>query len=238
MHHPYKAFIFDLNGTMIDDMDFHIRAWQWVLKEATGNDLGYTRLKNEMYGKNEELLDRLFGAGRFREAEVRQLVGEKEKRYRESFLPHLGLVAGLDAFLNQAHTAGIPMAIGSAAIRANIDFVVDNLGIRHLFQAIVAAEDVAQSKPHPETFLQAAALLALPPQQCIVFEDAPKGVEAAARAGIQAFVLTTLHGQEEFVGYTNIIGCAPHYTHLSVAAVLSGKTVEAPVMPSSGSQHT
>ena len=99
---------------------------------------------------------------------------------------------------------GIRMAIGSAAPLFNIDFVLDNLNIRHYFQAVVGGEDVLESKPHPEVFLKAAKLLNASPTNCIVFEDAPKGVEAAANAGMQSIVITTIHSQEEFARYTNI----------------------------------
>lgn len=211
MQTPPRAFIFDLNGTMVDDMDFHTRAWQSVLNEATNAGLSFADLKREMYGKNEELLDRVFGAGRFSEAEVRQLVAAKEQRYRETFLPHLRLVDGLDEWLRQAHGAGVPLAIASAAIRSNIDFVVDNLGIRHLFAAMVAAEDVVQSKPHPETFLKAADQLGMAPEQCIVFEDAPKGVEAAANAGMQAVVRSAVYGPEAFAGFQNTLAMVTDY---------------------------
>ena len=118
---------------------------------------------------------------------------EKEKRYQQAYRPHLQLIDGLDEFLKRAYEAKIPMGIGSAAIPFNIDFVLDQLDIRKYFSAIVSAEDVEISKPHPETFLKAARLLNTSPADCLVFEDAPKGVEAARNAGIPCVVLTTLH---------------------------------------------
>ena len=90
------------------------------------------------------------------------------------------------------------MAIGSAAIPFNIDFVLDHLDIRKYFSAIVSADDVKISKPDPETFLRAADLLNVKPSDCLVFEDAPKGVEAARRAGMNCVVLTTMHNRNEF----------------------------------------
>ena len=74
------------------------------------------------------------------------------------------------------------MAIGSAAPLFNVDFVLDNLNIRDYFQAVVSGVDVVESKPYPEVFLKAAKRLGVEPSSCIVFEDAPKGVEAAANA--------------------------------------------------------
>jgi HAD superfamily hydrolase (TIGR01509 family) len=123
---------------------------------------------------------------------------EKEKRYQQSYRPHLQLIDGLDEFLKRAFDAKIPMGIGSAAIPFNIDFVLDQLGIRKYFSAIVSAQDVVISKPDPETFLKAARLLNTAPADCLVFEDAPKGVEAARNADIPCVVLTTLHARNEF----------------------------------------
>ena len=96
------------------------------------------------------------------------------------------------------------MAIGSAAPPFNIDFVLDNLKIRDYFQAVVSGVDVVESKPHPEVFLKAAKSLGVKPSSCIVFEDAPKGVEAAAHAGIECIVVTTMHDANEFTAYNNV----------------------------------
>jgi len=104
------------------------------------------------------------------------------------------------------------MAIGSAAINFNIDFVLDQLHIRKYFRAIVSADDVDISKPHPETFLKAAALLNTDPKDCIVFEDAPKGVEAARNAGIPCIVLTTMHNRNEFPDTSNVLSFIKDYT--------------------------
>ncbi len=87
---------------------------------------------------------------------MNRLSYEKEKRYQEEYLPYLELLPGLHDFLENAYQKDIPMAIGSAAIPFNIDFVLDNLNIRKYFKAIVSADDVELSKPHPETFLKAA----------------------------------------------------------------------------------
>ena len=117
---------------------------------------------------------------------------------------------------------GVPMAIGSAAIPFNIDFVLDNLGIRHFFSAIVSADDVLQSKPHPETFLKAAGLLNVAPQDCLVFEDVPKGVESAQNAGMRAIVLTTTHQPAAFAHLNNVLHFTPDFRDPYLYDVLSG----------------
>jgi HAD superfamily hydrolase (TIGR01509 family) len=211
-----KAFIFDLNGTMIDDMQYHSAAWFSILNDDLKAGLTRDEVDRQMYGKNEELLDRVFGKGRFTPAELAEISGKKELSYQAAFRPYLQLIPGLLALLEKAKEHEIKMAIGSAAIPFNIDFVLDNLHIRHYFGAIVSADDVTISKPDPETFTKAARILDAPPESCIVFEDAPKGVEAAFRAGIRSIVLTTMHEKEEFGRYSNVIRFIKDYTDPSL----------------------
>ncbi len=202
---PYKAYLFDLNGTMIDDMAYHVQAWSSILNDDLGAGLGYERLKAEMYGKNDELLVRIFGEARFSDVEMKELSMEKERRYQAAFYPTLKLIDGLPQLLDESKQKGIKMAIGSAAIPFNIDFVLDNLQIRHYFDVIVSADDVMVSKPHPDTYLKCASQLGVNAPECVVFEDAPKGVEAAQNAGMKCVVLTTMHDESEFRNYHNII---------------------------------
>lgn len=207
-----KAFIFDLNGTMINDMPYHTKAWQSLLNDQLGGNFTWEEVKKQMYGKNPEVLVRMFGPDRFTMEEMNDLSYKKEERYQQEFLPQLALLPGLHQFLEAAYQLGIPMAIGSAAIPFNIDFVLDNLNIRHYFNGIVSADDVELSKPHPETFLKAAQLLNVIPTDCLVFEDVPKGVEAAANAGMKAVVLTTTHLPEEFAHQPNVLHFATDFT--------------------------
>ena len=192
----YKAFLFDLNGTVIDDMEFHIQSWYQILNNL-GATISYEETKLQCYGKNEELLERVF-PGRFTAGEISAMIIEKETRYQENFRPFLKLIDGLGEFLERVYGSNIKMAIGSAAIPFNIDYILDGLQLRKYFPVVVSAYDVVESKPHPETFLQCAEKLNVAPEGCIVFEDSPKGVESAARAGMKAVVITTMHTKEEF----------------------------------------
>ncbi|MXV50783.1 HAD-IA family hydrolase [Pedobacter sp. HMF7647] len=207
-----KAFLFDLNGTIIDDMGFHTIAWHKILTEDLGANLTQDEVKLQMYGKNSELLERVFGAGHFSDEEMERYSFEKERRYQEAYRPYLKLIDGLDLFLEKAHLKNVKMAIGSAAIPFNIDFVLDNLKIRRYFPVVVSADDVVLSKPDPETFVKAADLLGINPLDCIVFEDNPKGVEAALRGGMKAVVITTMHEPWEFKHLPNILAFVDNYT--------------------------
>ncbi len=214
MMNEFKAFLFDLNGTMIDDMDYHVRSWHRILN-SLGAGITKEQAKAECYGKNHELIERIF-PGRFSGEEKDRMSVEKEKQYQEEYRPSLALIPGLMEFLIEAKKNNIKMAIGSAAIMFNIDFVLDGLDIRHYFDVIVSADDVSRSKPDPETYLKCASLLGIDPQDCLVFEDVPKGVESAYNAGMKAMVLTTMHVQHEFQQFDNILGFHDNYTRVAL----------------------
>ncbi len=212
-----KAFLFDLNGTMIDDMDYHIKAWHRILNDK-GAGISLERMKAECYGKNEEVIERVL-PGKFLYDEKTTMGIAKEKQYQQEFRPYLALLPGLQDFLQKAKQQQIKMAIGTAAIMSNVDFVVDGLNIRSYFDAIISADEVTKSKPDPETYLLCADQLKVQPENCIVFEDAPKGVECAARAGMHAIVLTTMHEAWEFAAFDNVLMIVKDYTDPKLAAL-------------------
>ena len=197
---------------MVDDMPYHIEAWHKKIIELGGN-LTLEEMKYQCYGKNDELLERVFPCKYSMEEKIK-LGNEKEAIYRIEFKPSLKLIDGLNEFLKQAAAKNIKMAIGSAAINENIDFVIDNMNIRHHFEAIVSANNVSMSKPHPETFLKCAAQLNLHPTDCVVFEDTPKGVECALNAGMKVIVILGAHTANEFTHYPNVINCISNYSEL------------------------
>ena len=200
-----QAFLFDMNGTMIDDMAFHEKAWFDVLNEDLGANMTMADTKNHMYGKNEELFVRVFGEGTFTTEEMARHSLKKEQKYQQSFLPHMKLISGLDAFLDKAAEHQIKMAIGTAASPFNVDYVLDNLPVKKYFDAIITADDVVTSKPHPDVFLKCADVLNTAYADCIVFEDSPKGVESALNAGMKAVVIKTYHEEEEFAHLNNVL---------------------------------
>ena len=200
-----------MNGTMINDMQFHEDAWYEILVNRLNAPLSRHQVKSHMYGKNEELFERVFGAGKFSKEEMNEIALQKEQQYQKDFLQHLKLINGLDALLVKAKTNHIQMAIGTAAIPFNIDYVLDNLHIRQYFNALISANDVAVSKPHPDVFIKAAEQLGVAPHECLVFEDAPKGIEAARRTGMQAVGITSYHTAEELQN-DNVLCIVNDYT--------------------------
>ena len=182
----------------------HHRAWQASLKKL-GTDWPIEKVMQEIHGVNEEILHRLYG-DRFTREERLAISAEKEKAYREIFLPEIKLIAGLETFLNDLYAAKIPMAIGTAAPPENANFLLDNLPIRKYFKAIFHAGDVKKGKPDPEVFLLGAEALQIPPEDCVVFEDSITGAAAAKNAGAAAIIVTTTHQEEEFAEFDHILG--------------------------------
>ncbi len=207
----YKALIFDMNGTMINDMSYHQIAWHDVLVNQLKAPLTFEEVKGQIYGKQHEMFRRIFGDGRFTYEEIQKISDDKEARYRREYLPSLKLIDGLEDFLKKVATLRIPMGIGTAAPIENIDFVLDNLKIRDYFPVIVGPHHVTKSKPDPEVFLMAARLLNVAPQDCVVFEDVPHGIEAARRAGMDAIGVTSFHTGEELRS-SNVVGVINDYT--------------------------
>lgn len=97
-----KGFLFDLNGTMIDDMHYHKQVWYDILTKDLGADLSWEEVASHMYGKNVELLVRIFGPNRFTPEEMDEMSVAKEKRYQELYKPQLKGLPGLETFLEKA----------------------------------------------------------------------------------------------------------------------------------------
>lgn len=210
----YKAFIFDLDGTLINNMQVHLPVWEQIVAKYGGHLKGEALLK-ELYGENEKVLQRIFGDGHFSERELMRIGKEKEALYRQQYASQFTEVNGASDFIMNAWKNGILLAMGTAAIVENIDFTFQHLPLKHYFSAIVGRYDVINSKPHPETFLKAAEQLGVKPSECLVFEDTPKGVECAVNAGMDAIVITTSHSEDDFKTFKNILSFVPDFTALS-----------------------
>lgn len=218
------GLIFDLDGTLIDNMPYHLKAWEKFMTEM-GSSLQGKALFKELYGKNEEVIVRLFG-DHFPDEELKELSHRKEAYYREMYLPHVKLVQGAKQLFEEAAANAIRMAMATASMKMNVDILVDALEIRKYFTTIITADDVVKSKPDPETFLKAAERMGRKPKNCVVFEDVPKGVISAGYAGMQAFVLTTSHQSGEFKDCSNIKGFFPNFTAITIQQLRESITIE------------
>jgi beta-phosphoglucomutase len=214
-----KSFLFDLDGTLIDTMHWHFKTWEVVVSEL-GSPLRDDALMKELYGNGAELMHRLVPNKTFTEEEARKIVDDKETRYRNLYGKNITILEGAKEFLDEALQQNIPMGIGTASNQANIDFALDFLDLRKYLNAIVGADDVQFSKPHPETWLKLAEALNAAPENCIVFEDAPKGIEAAQKAGMKAIAITGHYAANDFKGFENILKIVPGLNALKISELL------------------
>lgn len=186
-----RAFIFDMDGTLVDNMRFHAEAWQRMLLE-NGLTVNMHEFLVTTAGKtNREIIPHFFPEAA--EEKLLELGLRKETLYRELFLPERRAIRGATEFLEKARALGVRMAVATAAPIANMEFVLDGLDLRRFFQAITTAADVSSGKPNPEVFLKSAEKLGVEPQNCLVFEDALNGFEAAHRAGMKSVGIATVN---------------------------------------------
>jgi beta-phosphoglucomutase len=201
----HAGFVFDLDGTLTDNMPFHQRAFD-LFAGRHGLPALTLEQRRRLDGKrNRDIFPILFGRT-FDAAALRALADEKESLYRELSRGKLAPMAGLRELLACLAQLKIPAAIATSAPPENVVHSLRELGLEGAFAAVAKAEDLPRGKPHPDVFLAAAAALQVEPSLCLAFEDAPLGVEAARAAGMTCVALTTSFPAEVFTAHP----VAPH----------------------------
>ena len=189
------AAIFDWDGVVIDSHDQHSESWT-LLAEEQGSVLPVDFFETSFGMRNESIFPMFFSSWVDPEDKVRisELADRKEELYRE-LVRRDGIepLPGVVALLESLSDAGIPCSVGSSTPRANIDAIMEVIGLGHRFQAITAAEDVTEGKPDPQVFLKAAAKVGGTPADSVVFEDAHVGIAAGLAAGMKVIAVATTH---------------------------------------------
>lgn len=185
-----RAVIFDIDGTIVDNMHLHAEAFG-VFAERHGlpplTQADRARLDGR---RNSEIFPILFNRDVSRE-EWQAYEQEKESLYREISKGRLTPMKGLASLIAQLRTELIPMALATSAPKPNVTHTLAELNLTGAFPVIVRGDEVARGKPAPDVFLEAARRLGMPAADCLVFEDAPMGIEAAHAAGMRVVALTT-----------------------------------------------
>jgi beta-phosphoglucomutase len=212
-----EALLFDLDGTIIDSMPLHERAWlQWHARR--GLQIDRPNFFAATAGRsNHEILGEMFPAAPAHELQA--MADEKEALYRELAAQSLALIAGAHAFVQQASQAGFRLAVCTASTPENMALAFAKFGVDQWVETVVSPADGLRGKPHPDIFLEAARRLGTAPERCLVFEDAPLGIEAARRGGMRAVALTTTLPAAAFAGYSNVVAQAADFSNLGLDAL-------------------
>jgi len=197
-----KACIFDLDGVIVDTAVYHYKAWKRL-----ANELGFDLTEQD----NEKLkgvsrmasLDLILQWGGIlkTDAEKEELAAKKNAWYVD-MISHMTpdeVLPGAKEFVEACESAGIKTALGSAS--KNAGTILKKVGIDHLFDVVIDGNQVSKPKPDPEVFLKGAEELNIPPENCVVFEDAIAGVEAAIAGGMKAVGI----GSPDILGEANLV---------------------------------
>jgi beta-phosphoglucomutase len=200
-----QAVIFDVDGVLVDSYQAHYEGWV-----RAGRERGFSITEEQFvktFGRtSREVIVDTFGMTWLNDEQIKQLDERKEKLYRDIVADSFPEMDGAADLLDALHEAGFALAVGSSGPPPNVDVVLDHLGRRHLFGAIITGIDVTRGKPDPQVFLLGAERLGVLPQHCVVIEDAPAGVAAAKNAGMKSVgFVSTGRSPDELRGADKII---------------------------------
>jgi len=185
--------IWDMDGTLVDTAELHFQAWSETAKEM---NLPFGRADfAATFGKrNPEILRQLYG-NRFSDEEIAHWGHRKEEHYKAAARRQgVEPLPGVRRLLQGLRDAGFKQAVGSSAPRGNLDLILKLTKLESSFDALVSMEDTQRGKPDPQVFLVAAERLRVPPERCMVVEDAVAGVQAAKKGGMKCIAV-------DFVGH-------------------------------------
>jgi beta-phosphoglucomutase len=192
-----NAAIWDMDGTLVDTAELHFAAWQEI-----GRQLGKPFSRADFtatFGKrNPEILRQIYGPDRFSEKEIDDLGYRKEELYKDAARQQgVQLLQGVRALLKGLREAGFKQAVGSSAPRGNLDLILRLTDVEQFFDTVVAMEDTQRGKPDPQVFLVGAQRVGAAPAHCVVFEDAPAGVQAAKAGGMRCIAVRFIKHHDE-----------------------------------------
>ena len=206
---PIKAFIFDLDGVIVDTAVFHYQAWKRMANEKLGFDIDEAFNETLKGVSRTESLERILELGHktISEQEKTDFATQKNEWYLElvgGMTTH-DILPGIVSLLEQCQQAGIKIGLGS--VSKNARMILQKVGIIDYFDVIIDGTKISRGKPDPEVFIKGAEELGMEPWECVVFEDAPAGVEAAIRAGMKTVGIgTTVALPYATVVYKNVEG--------------------------------
>lgn len=194
---PGAALLFDIDGTLADTDPLHLQAFNRTF-EPYGHHFDRARFALELQGLANEAIARRFVPHLPADEQMAVMLG-KEAMFRELARTQIHAVPGLFELLDLADAAGLPMAAVTNAPRANADLILNGLGIRDRFRALVIGEELAHGKPHPLPYLEGLRLLGADATMSIAFEDSRTGIASATGAGLVTIGMRTSLGPHDMI---------------------------------------
>lgn len=195
--------IFDMDGVLVDSYWAHLKSWQIVAAQQ-GRHISEEEFA-ATFGRTSREIIASWPNAHYTEAEIAELDQRKEAVFRELLASHFTPMPGVHQMLERLAKAGFRLAVGSSGPPENVALVLDRLGWKDRFSAVVHGMDVHRGKPDPEVFLLAAQRAGLNPSHCVVVEDAPLGIEAAHRAGMKAIGLVSTGRKPEQLAAADLL---------------------------------
>jgi len=202
-----QAFLFDNDGVLIDSSELHWKSWQLFMQEEPRFFMTHEQFIHG-FGKRNDLILRET-VPTITEDEIKKWASRKESLFRKCAQGNITLIPGMEAFLKKVKEKNIPRIIASSTPLENLEMFISSTILGNYFNHYVSAEQVAHGKPSPDIFLEAAKKLGFAPQNCIVMEDAPAGIQAGKRAGCFVVALATTHSKEVLMDY-DLLYSTPH----------------------------
>lgn len=192
-----KAIIFDMDGTLVDNIPYHEESWIIFLKQ---HDIIIEpeNFSAQNHGTLDEMIVRFFGNDLSKDR-IHELGLKKEEAYQNLYKNHIKEVNGLTPFLQKLSQKKIKTGLATMGIPSSIDFILGGLNIKNYFQEITGGIEVVKGKPNPEIFLKTVEKLQIDSKEAVAVEDSMGGVKAAKDAGLKVLGITTTHSEEELM---------------------------------------
>ena len=209
-----------MDGVLVDNRDVHIEAFGIFCDRYGVTD--WRQKMTSMFGMgNDDIMRAVMPAEIVAQKSMWELGLEKEAIYREIYAPTIAPVRGLRELLAALCAAGVKCAVGSSGCAENVAFVLERCGIGQYFAERVSGDMVTRCKPDPEIYLTAAARLGVPAGECLVFEDAKAGIEAARRAGMKVAAIATTLTHEVLAAETDADRVIDDFTQITAAEIIA-----------------
>ena len=192
-----KALIFDMDGVLIDSTPYQARAFQYLFRDL-GLSTNARRLLRRLNGMPATAILQSVFRHEVPEEELKKYADQREFLYRTLYWNHRQPLAGLVHFLETARAAGFKIGLGTGSVNVTLDYILDHLDLRRHFDVVIGDDDVEKGKPHADAYAVVSQKLGIKPENCVVFEDAILGEQAAYRAGMQCVGVATFLKAKDF----------------------------------------